>query len=106
MLGFGEGNGREIGSAFWRKKKAGFVFIGFWKRFYLSLFIYLFLVPEKIFFMFFFLKYCADVENCGSFKSFDYIYIYIYIWVQLMYALKAHINYSYLEIFYGKMKKL
>ena len=52
MLSFGEGKGREIekreerqGSAFWRKKKAGFVFIGFWKRFYLSLFIYLFLVP-------------------------------------------------------------
>ena len=52
MLGFGEGKGREIekreerqGFAFWRKKKAGFVFIGFWKRFYLSLFIYLFLVP-------------------------------------------------------------
>ena len=79
MLGFGEGKGREIGSGFWRKKKAGFVFIGFWKRFYLSLFIYLFLVPEKIFFMFFFLKYCADVENCGIFKSFDYIYIYIYM---------------------------
>ena len=28
---------------------------------------------------FFFFKYCADVENCGSFKSFGYIYIYIYI---------------------------
>ena len=30
-------------------------------------------------FMFFFFKYCADVENCGSFKSFGFIYIYIYI---------------------------
>ena len=103
MLGFGEGKGREIGSGFWRKKKAGFVFIGFWKRFYLSLFIYLFIFgSRKVFFYVFFLKYCADVENCESFKSFDFIYI----WVQLMCALKAHINYSYLEIFYGKMKKL
>ena len=24
-------------------------------------------------------KYCADVENCESFKGFDFIYIYIYI---------------------------
>ena len=24
-------------------------------------------------------KYCADVENCESFKGFSYIYIYIYI---------------------------
>ena len=47
MLGFGEGEGREIekrrewqGSAFWRKKKAGFVFIGFWKRFFLHLFLF------------------------------------------------------------------
>ena len=24
-------------------------------------------------------KYCADVENCKSFRSFGYIYIYIYI---------------------------
>ena len=22
-------------------------------------------------------KYCADVKNCGSFKSFGFIYIYI-----------------------------
>ena len=33
-------------------------------------------------FMFFFFKYCADVENCGSFKSFGYIYIYIYIYIE------------------------
>ena len=26
-------------------------------------------------------KYCVDVENCGSFKSFGYIYIYIYIYI-------------------------
>ena len=26
---------------------------------------------------FFFFKCCADVENCGSFKSFGFIYIYI-----------------------------
>ena len=31
------------------------------------------------FFFFFFFKYCADVENCGSFRGFDFIYIYIYI---------------------------
>ena len=24
-------------------------------------------------------KYCVDVENCESFKSFGFIYIYIYI---------------------------
>ena len=24
-------------------------------------------------------KYCVDVENCESFRSFNYIYIYIYI---------------------------
>ena len=24
-------------------------------------------------------KYCVEVENCESFRSFDYIYIYIYI---------------------------
>ena len=23
-------------------------------------------------------KYCADVENCESFRGFGYIYIYIY----------------------------
>ena len=47
MLGFGEREGREIekrrewqGSAFWRKKKASFVFIRFWKRFFLHLFFF------------------------------------------------------------------
>ena len=60
VLGFGEGEGREIekreerqGFAFWRKKKAGFVFIGFWKRFFLSLF-FLFFWFQKSFFFFFF----------------------------------------------------
>ena len=24
-------------------------------------------------------KYCANMENCESFRGFDYIYIYIYI---------------------------
>ena len=24
-------------------------------------------------------KYCADVENCDSFRDFGYIYIYIYM---------------------------
>ena len=24
-------------------------------------------------------KYCAEVENCESFRNFGYIYIYIYI---------------------------
>ena len=24
-------------------------------------------------------KYCDDVENCESFRDFDYIYIYIYL---------------------------
>ena len=30
-------------------------------------------------FSFFFFLNNADVENCGSFKSFGFIYIYIYI---------------------------
>ena len=30
-------------------------------------------------FLILFFKYCVDVENCGSFKSFGFIYIYIYI---------------------------
>ena len=54
VLGFGEGEGREIEkredrqeSAFWRKKKVGFVFIRFWKRFF---FAFIFLVLEKFFF--------------------------------------------------------
>ena len=34
-----------------------------------------------IYFLFF--KYCADVENCESFKCFSYIYIYIYIRVKV-----------------------
>ena len=48
VLGFWEGEGREIGkreerqgsegTAFWNKKKAGFVFIGFWKRFFFFFF--------------------------------------------------------------------
>ena len=78
MLGFGEGEGREIekrrewqGSAFWRKKKAGFVFIGFWKRFFFAfIFIFIFLVLEKLK-----KKKCANVENCGSFRRFGYVYI-------------------------------
>ena len=33
----------------------------------------------RFFFLFFvFFLICAEVKNCGSFKSFDYIYIYIY----------------------------
>ena len=36
-------------------------------------------VLERFYYVFFFFLNCADVENCGSFKSFGYIYIYIYI---------------------------
>ena len=36
-------------------------------------------------FLILFFKYCTDVENCGSFKSFGYIYIYIYIDVIQLY---------------------
>ena len=53
---------------------------------------------EKLYFYYmFFLKYCADVKNCGSFKSFGFIYIYIYIYIdyivkklltKLMFSLK------------------
>ena len=42
-----------------------------------------FMLHEKFFIFFslcfFFLKYCTDVKNCGSFKGFGYIYIYIFI---------------------------
>ena len=86
VLGFGEGKGREIekkeerqGSAFWRKKKVGFVFIGFWKRFFLRLlllllffvfrFFFFFFCVYVFFFFFFFFKYCIDVENCEGFKG-------------------------------------
>ena len=64
VLGFGEGKGREIekkeerqGSAFWRKKKAGFVFIGFWKRFFLRLLLLLLLFFVFRFFFFFKILY-------------------------------------------------
>ena len=64
VLGFGEGKGREIekkeerqGSAFWRKKKAGFVFIGFWKRFFLRLLLLLLLLFFVFRFFFFFCVY-------------------------------------------------
>ena len=72
MLGFWEGEGREIekreerqgseGSAFWRKKKAGVVYIGFFLRFF-----FFFLVSEKFLFLFFIFKYYVEVKNCGSF---------------------------------------
>ena len=26
-------------------------------------------------------KYCAQIENCESFRGFDFIYIYIYIYI-------------------------
>ena len=45
-----------------KKERRGEKFIGFSKSF-----ILIFLKK----------KYCADVENCGSFKSFGFIYIYI-----------------------------
>ena len=49
----------EHRSAFWRKDKAeGWFCIEFKGLF------------------FFFLKYCADVENCDSFKGFGFIYIF------------------------------
>ena len=48
MLGFGEEEAREIekrkerqGSAFWRKE-VGFVFIRFWKIYFLRLFYFIF----------------------------------------------------------------
>ena len=84
MLSLGEGEGREIeergmvehGSAF-------FFFFAFMFFFYFGFYWVLKKVFFFSFFFFlvleFFFKYCADVENCGSFKSFDYIYIYIYI---------------------------
>ena len=42
----------------------------------LSLFFF-FLI---IYIMIILFKYCADVENCGSFRDFGFIYIYIYIY--------------------------
>ena len=97
MLGFGEEEAREIekrkerqGSLFWRKKEMAGVCVleegGLFciyrvleKVFFAFMFIYFFLCLC----FFFFLKYCADVENCESFKSFGYIYIYIYIYMRL-----------------------
>ena len=29
-------------------------------------------------------KYCADVENCESFRGFDYIYIYQIEWTKVV----------------------
>ena len=54
----------------------GFVFHDFGKNFGLFIIIFYNLIN-----VFFFKKNLinADVENCGSFKSFGYIYIYIYI---------------------------
>ena len=63
----------------------GFAFSGrdFFSNFIFKLnFFYLSNMTRKIFklrtFVFFFYLSNADVENCGSFKGFDYIYI-IYI---------------------------
>ena len=70
MSGFGEGEGREIekkeelqgmGLCLGGRRRL-VAFIGFWKRF---LCVYVFFLK----------KYYADVEICGSFKSFGYIYI-------------------------------
>ena len=72
--------------AFWRKEKAkegkGCMW-GNGRAVYKVLekyfaFMFLFLVLEFFFFFsFFFFKYCADVENCGSFRGFSFIYILI-----------------------------
>ena len=53
----------------------GFVFHDFGKKFRLLIIIFYNLINA------FFKKNLinANVENCGSFKSFGYIYIYIYI---------------------------
>ena len=83
MLGFGEEEAREIekrkepqGSAFWRKKEVCFVFIGFWKIYFLR---FVFLV-SKMFFFFFFLNIVLTWKIVGASKvSVIYIYIYIYI---------------------------
>ena len=32
---------------------------------------------KKVLLLLLFFKYCADVENCGSFKSFGFIYILV-----------------------------
>ena len=29
-------------------------------------------------------KYCAQIENCESFRGFDFIYIYIYIYIRTL----------------------
>ena len=78
MLGFGEGNGREIGSAFWRKKKAGFVFIGFWKRFFLWFFFFGSIKDFFFLFMFFSLNIVLTWKIVRASKV-SVLYIYIYI---------------------------
>ena len=86
VLGFGEGEGREIekredrqGFAFWRKKKAGFVFIGFWKRFFLSLFFLFFWFQKRFFFWFFFFLNIVLMWKIVGVSEVSVIYIYIYI---------------------------
>ena len=80
MLGFGEGEGREIekrednkGLHFGGRRRLVLYLLGFGKDFFFP-FIYFI----SFGFRFFFFKYCTDVENCGSFRWFGYIYIYIY----------------------------
>ena len=83
MLGFGEGEGREIdkreerqGFVFWRKKKTGFVFIGFWKRFFLHFFLF-FWFQKRFFFWFFFFLNIGMMWKIVGVSEVSVIYIYI-----------------------------
>ena len=71
----------EYGSTFWRKERAeshvwGNGRVVYWdlEKFYFA-FMFVFLVLENFFFCVygFFKKYCANVENCGSFRGFSFI---------------------------------
>ena len=89
MLGFGEGEDREIekreecqsmGMRFGGRRRLVLHLSGFGKDFFLRLcFFFFFFGFRKVFlfvfmFIYLFFKYCADVENYGSFKSFSFIY--------------------------------
>ena len=71
------------GHVFWRKKKASFAFIGFWKRFlFFCFYVFFFLVSEKFFFLclcfFFILNIVLMWKIVGASKT-SVLYIYIYI---------------------------
>ena len=57
--------------------RLGFLVLGFLAYEYLIFFFLNIVLGFYVqLFLILFFKYCVDVENCGSFKSFGFIYIY------------------------------